>query len=54
MQNIGWCKSNSKRSYTNQIQKHLPDSFCCYKNCEADKYSKLKMHTGEDSVEKFI
>ena len=54
LQNIHTCRSNPEESYTNQIQKHSPNSFCCYTICEVDKYSKLKIYTGENCVEKFI
>ena len=54
LQNIHTCRSNPDESYTNQIQKHSPNSFCVYTKCEADKHSNLKIYTGENCTEKFV
>ena len=54
LQTIDTCQPQPEESYTNPIQKHNPNSFCCYTKCEADKYLKLKIYTGDDSAEKFV
>ena len=43
-----------KSNYTRNIQKHEPNSFCCYTKCEDDRYSKLELYNGEDASEKFV
>ena len=54
LQSIHTCRSNPEESYTNQIQKHSQNSFCCYTKCEVEKYSKLEIYTGENCAEKFV
>jgi hypothetical protein len=33
------CQPDQKSNYTRNIQKHEPNSFCCYSECEDDIYS---------------
>ena len=51
---IHTCQPNPKESYTINIQKHMPNSFCLYTKCIDDKYSKLFKYTGEDASKKFV
>ena len=43
LQSIDTCEPNSNEPYTNWIQKHKPNSFCCYAKCEIDNYTKLEI-----------
>ena len=54
LQSINTCMPIPKESCTNLIQKHKPNSFCCFTKCQVDKYSKLEIYTGKDRAEKFV
>ena len=41
-------------SYTMDINKHVPSSFCVYTKCEVDKYSRLKTYIGPETPNKFV
>ena len=54
LEKIDTCDSNPCESFSNQIQKHAPNSFCVHTKCEVDEYSKLEIYTGPNSAEKFM
>lgn len=48
------CQPNPEESYINNINMHVPNSFCCYTKCEVDIHSKLESYQGPDSQKKFV
>lgn len=39
---------------TQDIQKHVPNSWCVYTKCDVDKYSKLELYYGPDAPKRFV
>ena len=54
LQKISTVQPDPNKAYINNIQKHIPNSFCCYTKCELDGYSKLNSYYGIDSPNKFV
>ncbi|KAL7643706.1 UNVERIFIED_CONTAM: hypothetical protein RMT77_005704 [Armadillidium vulgare] len=43
LQKIHTTQPNPKESYTINLQKHRPNSWCCYTKCDVDEYSKFEI-----------
>lgn len=54
LKKIDSVQPDPKESYTMDINKHIPNSFCVYTKCEVDKYSKLKTYNGSQTARAFV
>ena len=54
LQKIHTTQPNPKESYTINLQKHRPNSWCCYTKCDVDEYSKFKIYEGENASKTFV
>ncbi len=54
LKKVSNCQPNPEGSYTMNIQKHLPNSFCAKTVCEVDEYSKTETYIGMDAAAKFV
>lgn len=54
LKKIQHCKPNPEESYTMNIQRHIPNSFCVKTVSEIDEYSKIKTYCGKNTAKRFV